>query len=114
MLLKPTPDFYLSAHPQARDVLLLIEVAESSLTYDREVRIPLYASYQISEVWLFDLKARRLEIFLDPSPEGYKKILRPGRKEQISPSLLPNIVNHWAEALSRTEKNKISQVEIST
>lgn len=106
MLLKPTLDFYLSAHPQARDVLLLIEIAESSLAYDREVKILLYASHQIPEVWLFDLKAQRLETFQNPSPEGYKKILRPGRKEQVSPGLLANIVIDWAEALGGAEKSK--------
>ncbi len=102
MLLKPRLDFYLPAHPQAKDVLLLVEVAESSLAYDREVKIPLYARHQIPEVWLFDLRAQRLEIFQDPSPEGYKKILRPERKEQVSPSLLPDVVVNWAQALSGT------------
>jgi Uma2 family endonuclease len=99
MLLKPRPDFYLRAHPQAKDVLLLVEVAESSVAYDREVKIPLYARHQLPEIWLFDLRAQRLDIFLDPSPEGYKKILCPSREERVTPSLLPGIIISWADAL---------------
>jgi Uma2 family endonuclease len=99
MLLKPKPDFYLRAHPQAKDALLLVEVAETSAAYDQEVKIPLYARHQIPEIWLFDIRAQRLNIFLDPSAEGYKKILRPSREEPVAPSLLPGIIINWADAL---------------
>lgn len=100
MLLKPRSDFYRRVHPQVQDVLLLVEVAETSVAYDREIKIPLYARHQIPETWLFDLKAQQLEIFLDPSSEGYKKILRPGRGERVAPGLLPGAIINWAEALS--------------
>jgi Uma2 family endonuclease len=63
------------------------------------VKIPLYARHQLPEIWLFDLRAQRLDIFLDPSPEGYKKILCPSREERVTPSLLPGIIISWADAL---------------
>src|SRR5437868_12357745 len=54
-LLNPRDDFYSQATPQATDVLLIIEVAESSLEYDRSIKLPLYARSGIVEVWLVNL-----------------------------------------------------------
>jgi Uma2 family endonuclease len=50
-LLKPRPDFYAAGHPGPQDVLLVIEVADSSIGFDREIKIPLYARAGIPEVW---------------------------------------------------------------
>lgn len=69
MLLKPRADFYSEAHPGAEDVLLLIEVCDTSVSYDREVKLPLYARHGVAEVWLIDLEARRVEICRMPQPE---------------------------------------------
>ncbi len=71
-LLRPRPDFYKQGHPNAADVLLVIEVAESSVTYDREVKLPLYAAHGIPETWLVDLQADRLDIHREPSAGGYR------------------------------------------
>ena len=84
-------DFYEASHPQPADVLLLIEVAETTIRYDREVKIPLYARHGIPEVWLIDLQQERVEIYLQPSSEGYRQILRPGKSERIALSLLPDV-----------------------
>jgi Uma2 family endonuclease len=59
MLLRPRADHYGSSHPGAADVLLLIEVADSSARYDREIKVPLYARHGVAEVWVLDLDARR-------------------------------------------------------
>ncbi|HQY09308.1 MAG: Uma2 family endonuclease [Leptothrix sp. (in: Bacteria)] len=59
MLLRPRADRYADAHPRAEDVLLLIEVADSSARYDREVKLPLYARHGVAHVWLVDLEAGR-------------------------------------------------------
>ena len=88
-LLKSRIDDYESAVPTAEDVLLLIEIADTTLTYDRDVKIALYARYGIAEVWLVDLQNETLSIYLDPSPKGYKKLLNPAKNETISPLLLP-------------------------
>jgi Uma2 family endonuclease len=91
MLLRPRDDFYETTNPRPRDVLLLIEVADTSLDYDRDIKIPLYAASGIPEVWLFDLQRSRLEIHLDPGPNGYRQILLPDGGKAVSPSLLPGI-----------------------
>ena len=71
-LLRPRDDFYAAAHPGPGDVLLIIEVADTSLRYDREIKIPLYARHGIPEVWLVDLENERLLRFLEPGPDGYR------------------------------------------
>lgn len=69
VLLRPRADHYKSAHPGPEDVLLLIEVADASLSYDRDVKIPLYARHGIREVWLVDLIAKRLLVHRQPRQE---------------------------------------------
>ena len=90
-LLRPRSDFYQGAHPTPKDVLLLIEVSDTTLRYDRDRKIPLYARHRIPEVWLIDLQGERVEIYRQPSPEGYRQILRPARSEKLTPVLLPQI-----------------------
>lgn len=68
MLLRPRVDGYSEAHPAARDILLLIEVSDSTLLYDREIKVPLYATYGIAEVWLVDVFA--CEFFCYRGPHG--------------------------------------------
>ncbi|MDT0499271.1 Uma2 family endonuclease [Algiphilus sp. W345] len=86
-LLRPRPDFYRDAHPQAADVLLLIEVADSSLDYDRNTKLALYARHAIPEVWLVDLPASRVERWQQPSTKTYQTqdIL----SGHVAPGLLP-------------------------
>ncbi|MCU0807155.1 MAG: Uma2 family endonuclease [Candidatus Contendobacter sp.] len=91
VLLKPRPDFYESAHPRPEDVLLLIEVSDSTLRYDRDTKIPLYARAGIPEVWLLDVAGQRLEIYRRPSPEGYREIHYPAPTDSIAPVLLPEL-----------------------
>jgi Uma2 family endonuclease len=97
VLLRPRDDFYEVAHPQSEDVLLLIEIADSSLNYDRNIKIPLYARYGIPEVWLIDLPKQHIEIYLKPSDDGYQHLWRPNNSEHISLSLLPQVIIKVAE-----------------
>ena len=71
-LLKPRADFYRSAHPRPEDVLLLVEVADTTLRYDREVKLPLYARHAIPEVWIVDLEGRGLCVYREPAEAGYR------------------------------------------
>lgn len=71
ILLRPRKDFYRASHPQPGDLLLVIEVADSSLAYDRDVKLPLYARFGIPEAWLVDLEQRRLERYTEPRHDGY-------------------------------------------
>lgn len=70
MLLKPRDDFYAAAHPQAADVLLLIEVGDITARFDREVKLPLYARHGVAEAWLIDLETRQVEICRSPLPDS--------------------------------------------
>ncbi|GBD09860.1 hypothetical protein HRbin22_02122 [Candidatus Thermoflexus japonica] len=90
-LLRPRPDFYASAHPGPEDVLLIVEVAETSADYDRTVKIPLYARHGIPEAWLVDLAEERVEIYRQPGPEGYREIHIARRGDMVSPALVPGL-----------------------
>ena len=61
-LLRPREDFYTTTHPVPDDVLLIIEVADTTVHYDCEVKVPLYASTGIPEVWLIDLARKAIEV----------------------------------------------------
>lgn len=90
-VLRLREDFYRTSHPRPEDVLVLIEVADTTIRYDRGVKIPLYARHGIPEVWLIDLQEKRLEIYRQPSSEGYRQILLPAKNERIALSLLPEV-----------------------
>jgi len=89
-ILRPREDDYTQSHPAPSDVLLLIEVADFSLDYDRTVKIPLYARAGIPEVWLVDLVQRAVEIYRQPSEGGYGdvRVLHPG--DSLSPRAFPD------------------------
>ncbi|QEP42901.1 Uma2 family endonuclease [Ectothiorhodospiraceae bacterium BW-2] len=90
MLLRYRDDFYSHAHPTAADVLLLIEVADSTLRYEREVKLPLYAQHGVSEVWIINLEAAQLECYreVDSTLKSYRQIERYAAG-QIAPVALP-------------------------
>jgi len=70
-LLKFREDFYTASHPKPADVLLLIEVADSSVAFDREVKMPLYAEANIPEFWLIDLEKEVVEVYKQPQGGKY-------------------------------------------
>ena len=73
-LLKPRADFYRSGHPTAGDVLLLVEVSDTTLRYDREIKLPLYASHGIPELWLIDLGSNQLQQYFQPVNTRYERM----------------------------------------
>lgn len=88
-LLKPSPDFYANAHPTPDDILILIEVSETSAAYDREVKLPLYAERGIRETWIVDLESGTIEVNDEPSSDGYGRITKRRRGEAVRSSVLP-------------------------
>jgi len=88
-LLVPRADFYATEHPGLEDVLLLVEVAESSAGYDREVKLPLYARAGIPEVWVVDLGAKAVEVYRAPALEGYREVAAYRSKEAVAPQAFP-------------------------
>ena len=90
-LLHPRPDFYTSTHPGSRDVLLLVEVADTTAEYDRSIKVPLYARHRVWEVWVIDLQRDRVEIYRDPAPNGYREIRVARRGDRLTPLALPDV-----------------------
>lgn len=98
-LLRPRADQYRTAPPLAEDVLLLIEVADSSLRVDREVKAPLYARHGVPEYWVVDLAGRVVTLHRAPGPGGHAEVseARPGAT--LAPMLLPGAAIAVAEIL---------------
>ena len=92
ILLKPRADFYRAALPQPEDVLLLIEVADSSVPYDRNVKRPLYAEAGIPEYWIVDLQGGVVEVHRLPHRDGYQHVERVGRSASVAPEAFPDVV----------------------
>jgi Uma2 family endonuclease len=82
-LLIPRSDFYVSAHPQPEDIYLIIEVSDSTLDYDRNTKIPLYAEANIKEVWLVNLQEECLEVYRYPVNFIYQSIQKYERGESV-------------------------------
>ena len=76
-LLRRRDDFYREWHPRADDVLLLIEISATSLRFDRETKLPLYARHGITEFWLVDLGSRRLSRYRAPLRGSYTLVDEP-------------------------------------
>lgn len=73
-ILKFREDMYTQSHPTATDTLLVIEVADTSLNIDREIKMPLYAAAGVSEAWIINLSEKQVEVYTQPSPSGYSQI----------------------------------------
>ena len=85
-ILRKRADNYLSAHPTPEDILLVIEIADSTLKYDQETKLPLYAEAGISDYWIFNLVNNYLEAYSEPYQDsqgnfGYrmKRIVLPNQ-----------------------------------
>ncbi len=90
-LLRPRADFYAAAHPTPEDVLLVVEVAETSSDYDGEVKIPLYARWKIREAWLVDLERSCVEVCREPLPDGYPDLRVVTGSERLAPLAFPDL-----------------------
>jgi Uma2 family endonuclease len=79
-ILRYRKDFYAKELPHAEDVLIVIEVADTSAGYDREVKLPLYAEGGIPEYWLVNLENNEIEVYRHPTGNSYKfrELLRSG------------------------------------
>ncbi|HEX2172260.1 MAG TPA: Uma2 family endonuclease, partial [Dehalococcoidia bacterium] len=68
-LLRRRDDYYAAAHPRPEDVLLVLEVADTSLAFDLEVKLPLYARARIPEVWVVDLNDDCVQVYRNPASD---------------------------------------------
>ena len=90
-LLRWRDDFYDSGHPAPADVLLLIEVSDSSLSLDRNQKLPRYAAAGIPEVWIVNRPDRRIEAYANPVGDEYADARHYGPGESIAPQAFPDI-----------------------
>ncbi|GFZ99975.1 Uma2 family endonuclease [Okeania sp. KiyG1] len=90
-LLQQRPSLYRTQHPQAENVFLLIEVSDTTIKYDREVKVPLYAENNIVEVWLVNLTEECLEVYRQPTANGYEIVQTFQRGENVTIQALPNV-----------------------
>jgi len=102
MLLKPAADDYTTRHPRPEDVFLVIEVADASLDFDREEKLPAYGRAGIPEVWILNLRAKALEVYREPHFAGYgaKAAFQAG--DTASPVSFPDAVVRVAALQGQT------------
>ena len=99
MLLTPIKDDYQGRHPSAADVLLLVELSDSSLAHDRGTKLPLYAKFGVPEVWIADLRGAAIEVYREPVGDAYalEERLTSG---SLTPVLVPGVTIDAGELLA--------------
>jgi Uma2 family endonuclease len=90
-VLKRRTDYYKSAHPTAEDTLLVIEISKTTLRYDREIKVPLYARHGIPEVWVVDLKGSQILFFRTPTAGAYADVSSTKTPGVVTLSALPDV-----------------------
>ena len=90
-LLRPREDYYSAHHPQSADVLLIVEIADSSLAFDRDTKAPLYAQHEIPEMWLVDLRGKCLVRHRLPERGVYSQVDEPNLDMTLSVKALPGV-----------------------
>ncbi len=92
-ILRRREDFYATGgHPGPADILLLVEAADSSLRFDKTVKLPLYARAGIAKLWIVDLKRRFVDAYRRPAADGYRERTKHRTGEELALVLAPEIV----------------------
>lgn len=82
---------YDQRHPEPADIFFLIEVADSSLRFDREGKVPLYAACDIAETWLVDVLGQTLTVFSQPTASGYQQSVTYKSGDSFRISMFPEV-----------------------
>ncbi len=90
-LLHPQADFYRNAHPTPAEVFLIVEVADTILAYDTQIKMPLYARHGVPEAWLVDLPNRQFIVHRTPTPTGFQDVQTLTDLFAVSPLLLSGV-----------------------
>ncbi|HJQ34132.1 MAG TPA: Uma2 family endonuclease [Pyrinomonadaceae bacterium] len=90
-VLKPRADFYRHTHPHPEDMLVVIEVSDTTLDYDRKVKLPLYAAAGIPEAWLVNLPEERIEVYGDPAGGEYRSARSYARGRRLQSHTLASL-----------------------
>lgn len=99
VLLRPRADGYRGGHPRPDDILLLVEIADTSLRYDRTVKLPLYAAAHVREVWIVDVSGEAIDVYREPAAESYRRHERIARGASLAPEAFPDLTLQIAEIL---------------
>lgn len=101
LLIKHQEDYYTKQHPGPTDVYLLVEVADISLDYVRNEKLPAYGRAGIAEAWIVNLQDATIEVYREPHLTGYgsKTVLCAG--DQVKPQAFPDVAVDVAELLKR-------------
>jgi Uma2 family endonuclease len=91
ILAKPRADYYSSQYPTGEDIFLMIEIADTTLRKDRNVKVPIYARLGVPEVWIGDLQHDRILVFRDPAGSSYQTSLTLQRGDSLSVAAFPEI-----------------------
>ena len=91
-LLKPREDFYAAHHPTPQDVLLIVEVSDSTTLTDRNVKVPLYGRAGIPEVWLVNLPKQVIEVYSEPAEGKYQKVVTFNPGEVLTSPTVANLL----------------------
>src|SRR5438552_12601784 len=91
-LLKPRADFYTEAHPSPSDILLLVEVADTSVWYATKIKAPLYAEFSIPEYWLLDIQKDIVVVHTEPAAGEYRQVEARHRGQALQPGKLPAVI----------------------
>jgi Uma2 family endonuclease len=91
MILKRRADFYSGKIPESADVLLLIEVSDSSLSFDQGIKLSLYARYGIAEYWVVDVEGRRVVTYQEPTAKGYARKAEFAEADIVAPQAFPDV-----------------------
>ncbi len=111
---QPQPDLALIKEPppgrlpNAGDVLIVVEVSDSSLSYDKNTKLPRYAAAHVPEAWILDLQTNAIEIHSDPSPDGYRQTIRRKCGEKIESATIPALTLDASEILPSTNTGTAS------
>jgi Uma2 family endonuclease len=98
-VLKPRDDFYAAKHPEPRDVLLVVEVADTSRAFDRMVKAPLYARTGVRELWVVDVIDEVVEVHRKAQRGTYREITRFRRGQKVAMGGFPNVSFRVADIL---------------
>jgi Uma2 family endonuclease len=92
-------DYYEGARPRSSDVLLAIEVADSSVSYDRRIKSVLYARTRVRELWIIDVPGKALDVYRRPTANGYREHQCLVRGRRIAMAAFPRVFFRVAEIL---------------
>ena len=98
-VLHPRPDSYARSHPTPPEILLLVEVSDTNLGFDRDLKATAYARAAVREYWIVDLTSDQVVVMREPTPAGYQDIRSLGRGQELSIEALPDAILEVAQVL---------------